>query len=147
MPRMQPHTWGPYGHIPWACWCVFSPKAGGCADPGMPAPSLTGDKHTCLNCCVMLVCMCCCSWTCAYITEMGDVLRSEILIGTVQGQPPSPPSQKGCVFDASLYQGTSSFLPAYFSRCRNSVYSEWMPSSGKCHLENITGPPGWTSQL
>lgn len=149
-PRMQPHTWGPDGHIPWACWCVSSPEAGGCADPGMPVPSLTGDKRTHPNCCVMLIRVCHCSWTCAYVKEMGDVLSSVTLIGTEQGQPPSTPSQKGHACDAAFCQGrgddTSSFLTACLSRCRNSAYSEWMPSSGKRHLENITGFPGWTPQ-
>lgn len=56
----------------------------------------------------------------------------------------------GHVFKAAFCQGRGdanlSFFPACPHRGRNHIYGKWMPSSGKCHLENITGLPRQTSQ-
>lgn len=80
-----------------------------------------------------------------------DVLRHEKLTRDSAGAAPRGTVQEGGrVFNAAFSLGRgdakSSFLPACPHRGRNHIYGEWMPSSGKCHLENITGLPGQTSQ-
>lgn len=80
-----------------------------------------------------------------------DVLKHEKPTRDSAGAAPWGTAQeRGCVFNAAFCQGRgdakSSLLPARPHRGRNHIYSERMPSSGKCHLENITGLPGQTSQ-
>lgn len=80
-----------------------------------------------------------------------DVLRHEKLTRDIAGAAPQGTAQEGRhVFHAAFCQGRGdaklSVLPACPHRGRNHIYGDWMPSSGKCHLENITGLPGQISQ-
>lgn len=75
----------------------------------------------------------------------------KISLGTVQGQPLEAWHRRE---DLSLMQRSARegempsgpFSLPVPHRGRNHIYGERMPSSGKCHLENITGVPGQTSQ-
>lgn len=83
--------------------------------------------------------------------EWEDVLGCEKLTGDSAGAAPQGTKQEqGCFFNAAFCQERGdaklSFLPACPHRGRNYIYGKRMPSSGKCHLENVTGLPGQPSQ-
>lgn len=70
--------------------------------------------------------------------------------GTVKRWHVDCSTGRGHAFNAACCQGKGDaklfFLPAHPHGCRNYIHGKWMPSSRKCHLENITGFPGQTSQ-